>query len=263
MARPDDTTTASVRAVLERLARGDVSVDEAAERLARDHVADLGHTAVDLHRDLRRGLPEAVYGQGKRPDQIRAIVDRLVEAGQTAIVTRIGPEVGEPLVAGRADAEYHPLARIAVARPGPAPPGDPGIVVFCAGTTDLSVAEEAAVTAEAFGHRVERIRDVGVAGLHRLLGHADAIARARVAVVVAGMEGALPSVLAGLVSCPVIGVPTSTGYGPGGDGSTALSAMLHSCAAGVTVVNVDNGFGAGYAAALIRRSQRRTETSAS
>jgi NCAIR mutase (PurE)-related protein len=198
-----------------------------------------------------------VYGGKKTVDQIDAIVRRLAAAGQTVLVTRVGPEVHERIQRWERRAEYHPVARLLTIRAGRRATRRPGIVVVTAGPADLPVAEEAACTAEVMGHRVERLYDVGVAGLHRLFEEARVLARARVVVVVAGMEGALPSVVGGLVDCPVIGVPTSTGYGIGGHGEAALLAMLNSCSPGLTVVNVDNGFGAGYAAAMINQAGGR------
>jgi NCAIR mutase (PurE)-related protein len=223
------------------------------ERLRGLPVDDLGFAKVDLHRALRRGFPEVVYGEGKSLEQIVRIVGSLREAGQTVLVTRVGPEVHEAVAKEQPRAEYHETARALVVRSGRRRPGRSGVVVVTAGTSDLPAGEEAALTAELMGNRVQRIHDVGVAGIHRLAPHRETLLKARVIVVVAGMEGALPSVIAGLTDCPVIGVPTSTGYGAGGEGEAALLAMLNSCASGLTVVNIDNGFGAGYAAALINR----------
>jgi NCAIR mutase (PurE)-related protein len=184
---------------------------------------------------------------------VLAIVGRIHEAGQTVLVTRVGPEVHRTVAEVYPRTVYHEQARALVLRAGRKKPGRPGIVVMTAGTSDIGVAEEAAVTAEVMGNRVKRIYDVGVAGLHRLLAHREALTRARVIIAVAGMEGALPSVITGLTDCPVIGVPTSTGYGSGTGGKAALLSMLNSCAAGLTVVNIDNGFGAGYASSLMNR----------
>jgi len=247
-----------VRRLLRDVREGKVSIDAAVDALRTGHVADMEFATLDLHRALRRGMPEAIYGAGKTPEQIDAIVARLHDAGQTVLVTRVGPEVHDRVVARHPMAEYHALARAVVVRPAGARrrPGRPGIVVLGAGTSDVPVAEEAALTAELMGNRVHRIHDVGVAGLHRMLAHREALLSANVLVVVAGMEGALPSVVAGLVDCPVIGVPTSTGYGSGEGGRAALLAMLNSCAGGLTVVNIDNGFGAGYAAGTINLRAR-------
>ena len=250
----------ALRRLLEAVRKGRVGVGEALERLRRGPVEDLGFAAVDLHRALRRGFPEVVYGAGKTIGQIGAIVGRLAAAGQTVLVTRVGPDVHRALAARFPRIRYHAEARALVLHAGRRRPGRPGIVVMSAGTSDLPVAEEAAVTAEVMGNRVRRVYDVGVAGLHRLMAHREAMLTARVIVVAAGMEGALPSVVGGLVDCPVIGVPTSTGYGAGAGGQAALLAMLNSCASGVAVVNIDNGFGAGYLAASINRAGRRTAT---
>ena len=231
---------------------GRIGVAEALERLRQAPVEEMGFAALDMHRALRRGFPEVVFGPGKTPEQIRGIVDRLQRAGQTVLVTRVGPEIFEAVVARHHGAVFHEAARMVTVqnRRRRAKPKR-GIVVLSAGTSDIPVAEEAAVTAEMMGNLVHRIYDVGVAGLHRLLAHRRALMGARVIVAVAGMEGALPSVVSGLTSCPVIGVPTSVGYGAGSGGQAALLAMLNSCSSGVTVVNIDNGFGAGCAAALI------------
>ena len=248
--------------LLREVRSGKTKVSEAAERLRHLPFDDLGFAKLDLHRAIRRGFPEVVYGPGKTPEQIVAIADRLRRSGQTVLVTRVGPEAHEALRAGDPDVEYHPLARALVIRSKRRPRLRPGVVVVTAGTADLQVAEEAALTVELMGHRPRRIYDVGVAGLHRLLSHRKELARARVIVAVAGMEGALPSVVGGLVDCPVIAVPTSTGYGTGSGGQAALLAMLNSCTPGLAVTNIDNGFGAGYLAALINRSGERRATSA-
>ena len=217
-------------------------------------MADLDFARVDLSRHRRCGLPEVIYCPGKTPDQIAAIVATLKRAGQNVLATRASRDVYEAVAKIHPDAVYHDAARCITADVVP-PPRPRGLVlVVTAGTSDVPVAEEAALTAGRMGARVERIYDAGVAGLHRLLRHADRLRAARVVVVVAGMEGALPSVVGGLVDRPVIAVPTSVGYGMNLGGVAALLAMLNSCAAGVTVVNVDNGFGAGVAAALINRA---------
>ena len=242
-----------LKKLLDQVRTGKVGVAAAMERIRGLPLDDLGFAKVDLHRAVRRGFPEVVYGEGKSLEQIVKIVASLRKAGQTVLVTRVGPEVHEAVAESEPRAEYHETARALVLRSGRRRPGRAGVVVICAGTTDLPVAEEAALTAEVMGNRVERISDVGVAGIHRLAPHRETLLKARVVVVVAGMEGALPSVIAGLTDCPVIGVPTSTGYGAGGEGEAALLAMLNSCSGGLTVVNIDNGFGAGYAAALINR----------
>jgi NCAIR mutase (PurE)-related protein len=252
-----------IRRLLRDVRARRTSVDQAVDLLRRGHVEALEFATLDLHRALRRGTPEAVYGEGKSPEQIERIVDRLHAAGQTVMVTRVGPDVYRHVEARHPSAKYHETARAIVLLPKSMRRRRrrPGVVVVSAGTSDLGVAEEAAVTAETMGNDVRRVRDVGVAGLHRMLSHREALLSANVIVVVAGMEGALPSVVAGLVDCPVIGVPTSTGYGTGEGGRAALLAMLNSCAGGLTVVNIDNGYGAGYAAGTINaraRSRKKT-----
>ena len=242
-----------LKKLLDQVRTEKVGVAAAMERIRGLPLDDLGFAKVDLHRAVRRGFPEVVYGEGKSLEQIVKIVASLRKADQTVLVTRVGPEVHEAVAEIEPRAEYNGTARALVVRSGRRRPGRAGVVVICAGTTDMPVAEEAALTAELMGNRVERIHDVGVAGIHRLTPHRESLLKARVVVVVAGMEGALPSVIAGLTDCPVIGVPTSTGYGAGGEGEAALLAMLNSCSAGLTVVNIDNGFGAGFAAGLINR----------
>ena len=245
-----------LRKLLRQVKDGQLGVDRALERMQVEHIAELEHATLDLDRARRCGFPEVVYGQGKQPDQIAEIVQRMNRAEQSVLVTRIAPEAVATVTAVNRRARHNSIARTLHAPVGRARKAKPGVVVITAGTSDQSVGEEAAETAEAMGSKVERLRDVGVAGLGRLLAHGETLATAKVLVVVAGMEGALPSVVAGLTDCPVIGVPTSVGYGAGGGGEAALLAMLNSCAAGLTVVNIDNGFGAGYAAALINRSLR-------
>lgn len=218
-------------------------------------MANIGFAELDLSRGARCGAGEVVYGEGKTAEQIAGIVDALVAAGQAhVLVTRLSAEkfsrARELLTCG-VELEYRADACLAIAGGMPKADGNGTIVVACAGTSDLPVAEEAALTAEFLGNRIERVCDVGVAGLHRLLAHADQLARAQVIVAVAGMEGALASVIGGLVSCPVIAVPTSVGYGANLGGLSALLSMLNSCASGVSVVNIDNGFGAGYLASMI------------
>jgi hypothetical protein len=248
----------SLRRLLREIRDGKVPVEEGVRRLRALPFQDLGFAKVDHHRHLRHGFPEVIYGEGKTVDQITAIAGRLMAAGGPVLVTRTTPACWAALRARWPRAEHHEAARAVLI---PAQRGrramKPGIVVICAGTSDVPVAEEAAVTAEAMGNQVRRIYDVGVAGLHRLLEHLPAIQDATVLVVVAGMEGALPSVVAGLAMAPVIAVPTSVGYGAGLGGLAALAAMLNSCAAGLVVVNIDNGFGAGFAAAIINRGSPR------
>lgn len=242
-----------VEALLRAVQDGALTPAEAAERLKTLPYEDLGFAKVDHHRALRRGFPEAVFGAGKTPEQIAAIVERIASRGQSVLVTRTGRDVHELVKSRRADATYHEAARCLTV-PVRAPEPLPGrVAVVCAGTSDIPVAEEAAVTAEFHGATVDRIHDVGVAGLHRLLDRAGTLREAAVVIVAAGMEGALPSVVGGLVDAPVIAVPTSVGYGASFDGLAALLAMLNSCASGVAVVNIDNGFGAGYFASLLLR----------
>lgn len=243
----------TLRRLLLQVRSGKTGVDQALERLKGMPADELGFATLDMHRAIRRGIPEAVYGAGKSVEQIAAIVGRFKHHGQTALVTRVGPEVHAAVAAVHPEVEYHAAARAIVLRAGRRRKGRPGVVVMTAGTSDLPIAEEAALTAELLGEAVHRIDDVGVAGLHRLFRHRKALESARVIVVVAGMEGALPSVVAGLVDCPIVGVPTSTGYGTGAGGYAALLSMLNSCAAGVAVVNIDNGYGAGVLASLINR----------
>jgi NCAIR mutase (PurE)-related protein len=214
-------------------------------------VADLGFAQVDTHRALRKDFPEVIFGAGKTPEQIVKIAAKLVEHGQPVLATRVNADHVRALKKKFKRAVHHSLARCVTIEKKPLPKRAGFIAVVCAGTSDLPVAEEAALTAEIMGNRVERVHDVGVAGLHRMLARLELLQRANVLVVVAGMEGALPSVVAGLVAKPVIAVPTSIGYGASFGGIAALLAMLNSCASGVTVVNIDNGFGAGYAASQI------------
>jgi NCAIR mutase (PurE)-related protein len=244
-----------LKKLLKSVQAGDTTPDEAARRLATLPYEDLGFAKVDHHRALRRGFPEAVFGQGKTPEQIAAIVERITARGQNALVTRTTPDAHRALAEQHPDALFHETARCVTVEKTPPPPLPGRIAVVCAGTSDVPVAEEAAVTAAFHGAAVERIYDVGVAGLHRLLDRAGAIRDAQVVIVVAGMEGALPSVVGGLVDAPVIAVPTSVGYGASFQGLAALLAMLNSCATGVAVVNIDNGFGAAYLASVILRGR--------
>ena len=242
-----------LRAMLEAVRDGRLDVTTAAERLRDLPYEDLGFARLDHHRGLRQGLPEVVLCQGKTAAQVVELIERLADDGGPVLATRAMPDVAEAVLARVPQADYDPLGRTIVVRDGTLP-GRPGVLVLTAGTADLPVAIEAAVTAEVMGNAVERICDVGVAGVHRLLDSRDALRRARVIVVAAGMDGALPSVVGGLVSVPVIAVPTSVGYGASFGGLAALLAMLNSCAPGVAVVNIDNGFGAGYLAGLVNRA---------
>jgi pyridinium-3,5-biscarboxylic acid mononucleotide synthase len=212
---------------------------------------DLGFARVDTHRALRQGFPEVILGLGKTSAQIAAIAERLVRSGQPLLVTRATPEAFDAVRIVAPSATYHPAAQAITLKQGEIPMGTGTVLIACAGTSDVAVAEEAAVTAELMGNRIDRIYDVGVAGLHRLLAERRRLEAARVLIVVAGMEGALPSVVAGLVKVPVIAVPTSVGYGASFGGVAALLGMLNSCANGVAVVNIDNGFGAAAMASLI------------
>jgi NCAIR mutase (PurE)-related protein len=245
----------SLRAFLEQVKRGDLGLDEAVRRLAELSVQQVADFAqIDGERALRQGFPEVIFGERKRPEQIAALVEKLASLGQSVLVTRMDPEAERAALAAAPHGRYDPVSRTFTAPPKAGLPPREGVVaVVCAGTTDIPVAEEACATAHIVGAQVERIYDVGVSGLHRLLRKAPALREADALVVCAGMEGALPSVVGGLVARPVIAVPTSVGYGASLGGIAALLAMLNSCAANVSVVNIDNGFGAGFQAALIAR----------
>ena len=252
---PDGMNQDRLRGILEAVEHGTLSAAEAAAQvtgmLRRMPFEDLGFARVDHHRAVRQGLPEVIFGAGKTPEQVAAIAGRLVAAGQTLLVTRTDETAWAAVRKVAPDARFHAQARLISHRPAAAPTGRGVVLVAAAGTSDLPVAEEARISAEVFGNRVDAIHDVGVAGLHRLLAEHERIDRARVIIAVAGMEGALPSVLGGLVRAPVIAVPTSVGYGASFGGLTALLAMLNSCASGVAVVNIDNGFGAAALASAI------------
>lgn len=244
----------TLRELLDAVALGQTSVAQAQERLARLPFADLGFARVDHHRTLRTGFPEVVLCAGKRVEHLVPIVRELAATGGNILCTRASAEQAQAVQAAVPAARYEDLARLIIVEQKPvAVVGQGTIVVACAGTSDIAIAEEAALTATYLGSRVVRLYDVGVAGLHRTLSAYDTLRQAAVIVAVAGMEGALPSVIAGLSGRPVIAVPTSVGYGASLGGVAALLAMLSSCASGVTVVNIDNGFGAGYSAALINR----------
>ena len=232
---------------------GTASVEEALASLRTLPYEDLGFAKVDHHRALRQGFPEVIFGQGKTPEQVTAIAERLAARADRLLVTRVDADCFEAVRERLPDAQYNVVARAITLNRSNSSIPLPGMVLICGGTADLPVAEEAAVTAELMDSAVDRIYDVGVAGIHRLLDCLPRLHEARVVVVVAGMEGALPSVVGGLVSAPVIAVPTSVGYGASFGGLAPLLAMLNSCSAGVAVVNIDNGFGAGYLAALINR----------
>ena len=237
--------------ILEEVQSGAISPAEAVTKLKMEPFQDLGYAKVDHHRAIRQGTPEIIYGAGKTTEQIKGIAAAMLERGQeTVLITRIGPETADEIAASFA-LHYNPLGRIAYIGALPEPDGDGTVVVCTGGTSDIPVAEEAAVTAEALGNRVVRLYDVGVSGIHRLLRNMEPIMTARCIIAVAGMEGALPSVVGGLADSPVIAVPTSVGYGASLGGIAALLSMLNSCASGVSVVNIDNGFGAGYLASMI------------
>lgn len=243
-----------LRALLESVRANSMTVDAAIHELRDLPFEAVGDFArLDHHRALRRGFPEVILAQGKTPDQVAQIFRRLAARNDRVLATRVSAEMYAIIADQLPEATYHPLARLLYLDRSPTEDRLEGVVVASAGTADVPVAEEAAITAELTGSRVERIYDVGVAGLHRLLNQAEALQRARVIVVVAGMEGALASVVAGLVAAPVIAVPTSVGYGANFGGLSALLTMLNSCANGVAVVNIDNGFGAGYLAGVINR----------
>lgn len=242
-----------LRKLLEQVRDGATDVDAALERLRHMPFEDLGFAKVDHHRALRHGMPEVIFAKGKTPGQVQQIAARLLERAPNVLITRADEETAELVRALAQEAEYFPLSGAIRVWRERAIRGKGKIAVVCAGTSDIPVAEEAQVTAEVMGNEVETIHDIGVAGIHRLMHNRERLASARVIVVCAGMEGALPSAVGGLVSCPVIAVPTSVGYGASFHGLAALLGMLNSCASNVTVVNIDNGFGAGYVASLINR----------
>jgi hypothetical protein len=245
-----------LRELLERVRSGSTTPEEALARLATLPYEDLGFAKVDHHRALRRGFPEAVFGAGKTKEQVASIVERIAARGQRVLVTRTTADVHAFVAARLPEARFHDAARCLTLEAEPPVPLPGRIAIAAAGTSDLPVAEEAAVTAEFHGASIERIYDVGVAGLHRLLDRTESLRSADVVIVAAGMEGALPSVVAGLVDAPVVAVPTSVGYGASFQGLAALLAMLNSCSSGVGVVNIDNGFGAAHLACLILRGKR-------
>lgn len=246
-----------IKTILEEVKDGKISVDDALLAIKKEPFADIGYAKVDLHRGIRQGMPEVIYGAGKTPEQIIGIAEKMKQNGQDIIlVTRLSPESAEQI--GKLhDIDYHADAKIGIIGQMPPISGIGKIVVATGGTSDIPVAEEAALTAEAHGNEVVRLYDVGVAGLHRLLAHLDEIMSASVIVAIAGMEGALASVIGGLADCPVIAVPTSVGYGASFNGLSALLSMLNSCASGVSVVNIDNGFGAGYLASMINHMEAK------
>ena len=243
-----------VKALLQAVQDGAVSVDDALLQLKQQPFEDLGYAKVDLHRKVRQGANEVIYGAGKTPEQIIGILEKMAQNGQkNVLITRLEQEKAD-LISKKVPLTYYENAKIAVAGQMAAPGGIGTIVVATGGTSDIPVAEEAALTAEFLGNNVVRLYDVGVAGLHRLLNHSEQLMQASVVIAIAGMEGALASVVGGLVDCPVIAVPTSVGYGAAFGGLAALLSMLNSCASGVSVVNIDNGFGAGYLASMINHT---------
>ncbi len=241
-----------IRELLERFKREEITLEEVIERLRVLPFEDIREVLIDHHRSLRKGFPEVIFGQGKTSEQISKAIETLLKAGENVLVTRLSPKKAERILERFPQGQYHPMPRLLTIRSYEPPKRGRGyILVVSAGTSDLPVAEEAALTAEAMGHEVRRLYDVGVSGIHRLLYHLELLRGANVLVVVAGMEGALPSVVGGLVSRPVIAVPTSIGYGASFKGVSALLGMLTSCTSNVVVVNIDNGFSAGVVASLI------------
>jgi len=244
-----------IKKLFQEVRRGKLSPDEAVQKLKHLPFEDLGHSKVDHHRRIRTGMPEVIFGQGKTATHVGSIFERLAARGSNVLATRASLVQFEDVKGRVPKAEYHPLARCITLKQDRKKYGKGRIVVVSAGTSDIPVAEEALITAEIMGNDVDHVYDVGVAGIHRLLANRETINKARVVIVCAGMEGALPSVVGGLVGVPVIAVPTSIGYGASFDGLAALLGMLNSCASNVSVVNIDNGFGAGYVASMINRLQ--------
>jgi len=246
--------TQKLEGLLRKVQSGRISVEEAMKGLKSLPFEDLGHTRVDHHRSIRKGFPEVIWGEGKTSGQILSIMKQLKEKEQNILITRLDEKKAQTIRRVFPRSRYYSLSRVLTYFTHPVQMTGKGtILIITAGTTDIPVAEEAALTAQFMGNQVETLYDVGVAGIHRLLSERERLEKARVLIVVAGMEGALPSVIGGLVNQPVVAVPTSVGYGTSFGGITALLAMLNSCAAGVAVVNIDNGFGAGYMASLINR----------
>ena len=242
-----------LRLLFEEVRSGATDIEQALQRVRHLPFEDLGFAKIDHHRALRHGMPEVIFAKGKTPAQVTAIAGRLIENAPNVLITRADAECARAVTAQYPDAEYHPLSGIIRFWGDKTVRGKGVIAVVSAGTSDIPVAEEAQVTAQTMGNEVDAVYDIGVAGIHRLMQNRERLTQARVVVVCAGMEGALPSVVGGLVSCPVIAVPTSVGYGASFHGLAALLGMLNSCASNVTVVNIDNGFGAGYVASLINQ----------
>lgn len=245
--------------ILEQVRDGELSVEDALLAIKRKPFDDIGYAKVDLHREVRQGAPEVIFGSGKKAEQIAGIIDSMKKNGQkTILITRLSKKKAKKVKKSH-KLTYYEEARIGIVGEMPKPDGIGKIVVATGGTSDIPVAEEAALTAQVHGNEVVRLYDVGVAGLHRLLSHMDEIMDASVIIAIAGMEGALASVIGGLADCPVIAVPTSVGYGASMNGVSALLSMLNSCASGVSVVNIDNGFGAGYLASMVNRVRRTSK----
>jgi hypothetical protein len=243
-----------LRTLLEEVKQGSVEVEAALLQLRHMPFEDLGFAKIDHHRAIRHGIPEVIFGKGKTPEQIVAIASHLSDKAHNVLITRVDPNAAASIVGALPDgAEHFPMSGAIRIWRDRTIHGRGTVAIVCAGTTDIPVAEEAKITAELMGNEIDAIYDIGVAGIHRLMSNRERLTSARVVIVCAGMEGALPSVVGGLVSCPVIAVPTSVGYGASFHGLAALLGMLNSCASNVTVVNIDNGFGAGYVASLINR----------
>lgn len=248
----------STKTILEQYKNNEISLEDALLELKKEPFQDIGYAKVDLHRKIRQGAPEVIYGEGKTPEQIIGIAAAMLENHQrTILITRLSKESAE-LISAVHPMTYHPQARIGIIGELPKPDGIGKIIIATGGTSDIPVAEEAALTAEAFGNEVVRLYDVGVSGVHRLLANLDELMSASVIIAVAGMEGALASVVGGVADCPVIAVPTSVGYGASFGGVAALLSMLNSCSSGVSVVNIDNGFGAGYCASRINHMEKKS-----
>lgn len=245
------TARNNIKELLDRLVRGEITQDEVLKQLSELPFKDLGHSKIDNHRELRTGYPEVIFCEGKTPEQVCRIMEYMAGEGTNVLGTRAGREIYDAVTGAVPDAEYNEMARAITIKREVLEPTRTFIAVLTAGTSDMPVAEEAAITAELFGNRVKRFFDVGVAGIHRLYNSLEEIRQAKVIIVIAGMEGALPSIVGGLVDKPIIAVPTSIGYGASFHGLAALLGMLTSCASGVSVVNIDNGFGAGYMASMI------------
>ena len=251
------SVNSEIKELLYKVKSGEVSVDEALLAIKKEPFDDIGYAKVDIHRQVRQGAPEVIYGARKTPDQIIGIVDSMLNHGvKTVLITRLSEESAD-IISHKFSLDYRKEARIGIIGEIPKANGIGKIVIATGGTSDIPVAEEAAVTAEVHGNEVVRLYDVGVSGLHRTLTHMDDIMGASVIIAIAGMEGALASVIGGLADCPVIAVPTSVGYGSSFGGLSALLSMLNSCASGVSVVNIDNGFGAGYLAGMINHMEAK------